>query len=99
MGVIKNIAEGWTNYILNRQNEVSASRMEECNKCDYISTKHETNRPDVHCIKCGCTLAAKTRSLESECPIGLWKAIKITDNEQQEINNKKSAGENSSVNT
>ena len=82
MGKFKEIAEGWANYVLKKQNIISELRMKICNSCEHISTKHKTNRPDVHCVKCGCTLAAKTRSLESECPIGLWKAIKIEKDEQ-----------------
>jgi len=82
MGQFKEITEGWANYLLNRQNEISEKRMNICRDCEYISTKHKTNRPDIHCTNCGCTLAAKTRSLESECPIGLWKAEKLkTDDE------------------
>lgn len=72
---LQEIAEGWANYILGRAEEVSKLRMIICNKCEYISTKHETIRLDVHCVKCKCPLATKTRSLESECPIGKWKKI------------------------
>ena len=76
----KEIAEGWTNKLLKRQQELSEERMKICNTCKHISTKHNTYRLDVHCTKCGCTLDAKTRSEKSECPIGLWKAVNITEN-------------------
>lgn len=82
MGKFKEITEGWANMMLNRQNEISEKRMDICRKCEHISTKHQTNRFDVHCTNCGCTLQAKTRSLDSECPIGLWKAEKLENNEE-----------------
>ncbi len=90
MGKAKEIAEGLANYLLRRQNRISEMRMIICNACEHISTKHETSRPDVHCMKCNCTLATKTRSLDSECPIGKWSQIPRTD-EKQEIHNKKSS--------
>ena len=80
MGTLKNIAEGWANKVLKRQQELSDARMKICNACEHISTKHNTTRFDVHCTKCGCTLDAKTRSEESECPIGLWKAVNSEEN-------------------
>ena len=76
MGKAKEIAEGWANYIFNRQEEVSELRTKICEGCEWHSSKRVTHRPDVHCTKCGCTLAAKTRSLGSECPIGKWAKIK-----------------------
>ena len=82
MGIIKQIAEGWANYMLGREDVVSKIRMKICKSCEHISTKHNSKRPDVHCVKCGCTLAAKTRSLGSECPIGLWKAVNLNNNEK-----------------
>ena len=85
MGKINEIAEGWANIIL-RQKEVekiAASRMNICNTCEHNSKLHKTVRPDVHCVHCGCTLAAKTRSMQSECPIGKWKAIIPNENGKQ----------------
>jgi hypothetical protein len=57
--------------------KVSAQRMEICNSCPMISTKHSSIRPDVHCTDCGCTLSAKTRCLSCSCPlpIPLWEAV------------------------
>ena len=57
--------------------EISAKRMEICNNCPMISTKHSSIRPDVHCIDCGCTLSAKTRCLSCSCPLDppLWEAV------------------------
>jgi hypothetical protein len=74
-GKIKEIVEGWTNLAFSSDEKIenmSRERMKICNACDLISTKHKTKRPDVHCTECGCTLAAKTRSVDSKCPINKW---------------------------
>ena len=74
---IKQMLEGWANVVFNSEEELSAHRMKICNECEYISTKHKTLRPDVHCTNCGCTLNAKTRCASCQCPIGKWKASNI----------------------
>ena len=89
MGKIKEISEGWANYILGREEEVSKLRMKICNECEHHSKHHSTNRPDVHCFLCKCPLATKTRSLDSECPIKKWSKVK--KDEKQEVRDKKSS--------
>lgn len=77
------IAEGWINNLTpanlldERIKTIANTRMEICNNCEYISTRHKTLRPDVHCTDCGCPLAAKTKSLQSECPKGFWGSEKL----------------------
>ena len=77
--------EGWKNNILPSGDEkeliemMSEKRMEVCNACPHISTNHKSVRPDVHCTKCGCTLAAKTRAFDAACPLGYWVGIKKHD--------------------
>lgn len=78
MSRLKEIAEGWGNHFFSNDATVkviSEERMKICNDCEFISTKHKTIRPDVHCTKCSCTLAAKTKSLTSACPLGKWTII------------------------
>lgn len=89
---LADIYEGWKNNLFPPEKlkeaitEMSEQRMEICNACPHISTKHNTPlRPDVHCIKCGCTLAAKTKVFSTHCPINKWKAV-LTAAQQQEIN-------------
>lgn len=74
MGKLNDIVEGWSNVITNSEEELSKERMKICNNCEYISTKHKTIRPDVHCTHCGCTLDAKTRCASCACPIGKWNS-------------------------
>lgn len=94
MGVIKEIAEGWANMAFKKEHveRIAVVRRNICNTCEHISIKHETSRPDVHCVKCGCPLATKTRSLDSGCPIGKWSKIP-RNNEKQEVRNKKGSVE------
>jgi len=76
--MIKEIVSGWWYYFNENDSveEVARKRMEICNGCQWHSSKMLTKRPDVHCTKCGCTLAAKTRSLESSCPLKKWTSTK-----------------------
>jgi hypothetical protein len=74
-GKIKEIAEGWSNLIFSSDEKIenmSKERMKICEECEFHSKHHKTKRPDVHCTNCGCTLAAKTRSESSKCPINKW---------------------------
>ena len=78
---INELIEGWRNHLLPRKEleliieQTSQERMEVCNNCEHVSTKHKSVRPDVHCVNCGCTLAAKTKCLSCECPLKKWTAI------------------------
>lgn len=78
MGKIKEITEGWKNLIFKKEEIeiIAKKRSDVCNRCTHHSKFHKSSRPDAHCTKCGCTISAKTRSLTSSCPIGLWKTVK-----------------------
>jgi hypothetical protein len=74
MSKAREIASGYKNLLKNQlglsspeQEKLFVVRREICNACDYRSAL------DV-CIKCGCPLSAKTKSLSphSKCPEGLW---------------------------
>jgi hypothetical protein len=88
MNRLKIFIEGWKNNLLPAEDEkeliemISKERMKVCNACPHISTKHKSIRPDVHCVKCSCTLAAKTRAFEAGCPLQYWVAINKNDYEQ-----------------
>lgn len=87
---LKVFLEGWKNNLLPAEDEkkliemLYEERMKVCNECAFISTKHKTLRPDVHCTKCSCTLAAKCRAFEAECPLKYWVAINKNSYEQQQ---------------
>lgn len=86
------IYEGWRNNLFPPEKlkevieQTSTSRMEICNNCEHVSTKHKTIRKDVHCTNCGCTLAAKTKCLSCSCPLKKWVAL-ITQDQEEEIVN------------
>ncbi len=54
--------------------EVAATRYATCLQCENM--RHDIGK----CSICGCILKAKTKAMEEECPIGLWK--KRNDNEE-----------------
>lgn len=99
----KEILEGWRNLanppVVLREliEEVSRERMTMCAGCPFFSENAKANgyktfRMDEHCIKCGCPLKAKTRSLSSACPIGIWEAQTLDETryEIEEIINNES---------
>lgn len=86
MGKAKEIWDGWKNLALKPKHieRLAKARQNICNTCEWNSKFHSSSkRPDVHCTKCGCTIAAKVRSPESECPIAKWPAIKKENGKQQ----------------
>lgn len=66
--------------------QVIAERMDICINCPYNSKNaidsaqykfvtgehYETSRPELHCAFCGCTIAFKVSSLNSNCGIETW---------------------------
>jgi len=83
------VYEGWKNNLFPAKEmrsyikQIGSERMAICEDCEFISTKHTTVRPDVHCTDCGCTLAAKTKCLSCECPLKKWEAV-VTSQEEEE---------------
>lgn len=82
MGRIKEIVDGWSNHLFGNKSieDIAKKRMSICKKCPENSfNKKEkfTLRIDEHCTLCGCTLSAKTKSPDSECPLLKWKSVKI----------------------
>ena len=91
----KEIVEGWRNYLIPPKEmkehieQVAQERMEICKACPFMSTNaketgYTTFRTDEHCTKCGCPLAAKTRSFSSACPMNFWEAI-LSDEDRYEL--------------
>lgn len=75
MGRLQEMYDGWKNLLIKDEElaphieKISQLRTNICRTCPFHSDFHSTPlRPDKHCTKCGCTLAAKTRSLTSSCP-------------------------------
>jgi hypothetical protein len=87
--MVKEIIEGWkNNAIPNKQvDAVAIERAKICSECDKpkllpkfifnsITRKLEdTGMSEYKCSECGCPLAAKCRSLQSQCPLDKWFKI------------------------
>ncbi len=57
--------------------QVYKNRKSICNKCEHIDNvgdKCAVTGTNPCCALCGCSLAFKLRSLDSECPVGKWTA-------------------------
>ena len=72
MSKAKEIANGFGNLLKSKVGlseegveSLASARQSICSECE-----HGKNR--TRCAKCGCVLAAKTRSIHSSCPINLW---------------------------
>lgn len=72
MSKAKEIAQGFGNLIKYKlglsseeDEKVFKARREICDACEFKSAMDR-------CLKCGCNLSAKTRSLISKCPEELW---------------------------
>jgi hypothetical protein len=83
------IMEGIKNTLFRKLDieEAAGERREICRGCSYYdgAGKH-CLAPGTQpcCGHCGCSLAFKTRSMSSECPIGRWKAL-MTQAEEIEL--------------
>jgi len=90
------ILEGVTNSVFKREDveEIAKARMDICFHCDLYTLSDSgcmvvATSPCCNQEKggCGCSLTFKTRSLSSECPMGLWKA-ELSQAEEDMINQK-----------
>lgn len=68
----KEIADGYKNLLKSKlglsseeDEKVFKARREICDACQFKSAMDR-------CLKCGCPLAAKTKSLITNCPEGHW---------------------------
>ena len=84
------ILEGIKNTIVRDEfvEEVSNMRYSICNDCPSKGTKCAVKGTGPCCNECGCSLAFKTRSLSSDCPLGKWQAI-ATEEEEDALDNLK----------
>ena len=60
------ILSGWKNVVFPNEHveQIAKARAKICSTCE-----HNVNN---RCKKCGCPLIAKTRSMESHCPLKKW---------------------------
>lgn len=93
--VIKNIIEGWANYVKDRFDALpddikylSEARLVMCDGCEIRSGGScDPSKSGKHIVTgetasgCGCHIAAKSMSPSSQCPLGKWETIKMEKNE------------------
>lgn len=81
------IMEGVKNTIIRDElvENVAKLRHQECDACPSKGKECAVPGTAPCCNECGCSLAFKTRSLSSECPLGKWKAL-ITEEEEDNLN-------------
>ena len=82
------ILEGITNAVIRDEyvESISRVRMNVCEVCPSKGTKCAVPKTAPCCDECGCSLAFKTRSLSTECPLGKWSAV-MSEEEEDKINN------------
>ena len=94
LGAFKNfdqIAEGLSNNVFKKEHveAVATDRFQVCISCSLFDAfGKDCLAPGTQpcCSDCGCSLAFKIRSLQSECPKGYWKAM-ATEKQEEEIMN------------
>ena len=84
------IMEGIKNSIIRDEfvEDVAKHRREVCDACEFKGDKCVMPGTAPCCNECGCSLAFKTRSLSSECPVGKWKAL-MSEEEEDKLDNLK----------
>lgn len=87
------ILEGIKNNIFKKEDVeiIAAERLSICKTCplfDLTGDGCEVPGTQPCCNKeggCGCSLAFKTRSLSSSCPLNRWEAL-LTEQEEDNLN-------------
>lgn len=84
------IMEGIKNTIIRDEfvEEVSVLRYRICDVCPSKGDECVVIGTAPCCNECGCSLAFKTRSLASECPLGKWEAL-VSEEEEEQLDNLK----------
>jgi hypothetical protein len=82
----KQILEGITNSVIRDEfvEDVARVRRELCEQCPSKGDECVMPGTAPCCNECGCSLAFKTRSLSSECPLDKWKAL-MTEEQEDEL--------------
>lgn len=89
----KGILEGIKNSVIRDEfvEDIARMRHDICDDCEHLDTKGKecaVKKTQPCCAECGCSLAFKTRSLSSACPLRKWEAI-ATEEQEAELENLK----------
>ncbi len=87
MSLLKNIVQGYTNWIFENPEieKIATERLAICQVCPERSDQQNSLVSTFSvCTKCGCTLNAKTRAPQAQCPLLKWKSnvTSVTDNNE-----------------
>lgn len=74
---IKNILEGWKNYYLGTSPEQEALFRDRLRICQ--SNECERLKLGI-CTECGCPVKKKTKALDEDCPLNMWRPILYEEN-------------------
>lgn len=85
----KQILEGIKNNIFKKEHveQIADIRLNICKMCEHYDddgTGCLVPGTQPCCGECGCSLALKTRSLSSACPVSKWDAM-LTDEEEDKL--------------
>jgi hypothetical protein len=82
----KKIIEGITNSIVRDDfvEHVASLRNDICAECPSKGKKCAVKGTGPCCNECGCSLAFKTRSLSSNCPLNKWTKV-ITEKQEDKL--------------
>ena len=63
---VSEIFNGWKNVVFPNEHveKIAKARASICGQCEH--------NVKSRCMKCGCPLIAKTRSMQSHCPLKKW---------------------------
>ena len=63
---VSEIFNGWKNVVFPNEHveQIAKARVSICGTCEH--------NVKSRCMKCGCPLVAKTRSMKSHCPLNKW---------------------------
>lgn len=74
-GKIKNIATGFANMIIKREEVevVAEPRLLVCSNCEQVRLVGKIGKKGIYqCRECSCIVNAKTRVLSEHCPLNKW---------------------------
>ena len=84
---LKNIRQGWSNYVLSKISEANVApelkklakmRVDVCMNCDKLYKKSRKDifgatKSSYKCLECGCSFPAMVWAPSKHCPIGKWE--------------------------
>lgn len=67
--LIQQIAQGFYNNLLNKEDDLYQERIKICRSCNLIKVDKIFGE---ECSSCGCILRSKARVIDTNCPLNKW---------------------------